>query len=598
MHSHSLRKTPIKRTTISNRIEGQRSNQNESSQTETTNPESRRDLSERRQTGRTRTSDARKTQNQAGPNKGLRNRGTRRGPATFATSRNSEANQVAQKDARNRRGAGQSESTGDAQRSNDSNEEAVNPKSSFNTFGLDKSLLKGIEALGFTNPRPIQAKAIPEALNGRDVLGLAQTGTGKTAAFALPILQRLMGKKGSAPRALIVAPTRELAIQIHAEIVELGRFTGLKAATIFGGVSQVKQVRALKGRPDILIACPGRLLDLHKQRECDLSKIETLVLDEADHMFDMGFLPDIRRILTALPRERQNLLFSATMPKEIRSLADRTLNRPHVVELGHSKPASTIDHFLYPVGQKKKLDLLTHILKEDSFTSAIVFLRTKHRARRVARDLDRDGYRAIALQGNMSQGQRDRAMTGFREGRYDILVATDIAARGIDVANVSHVVNFDLPGTPDAYTHRIGRTGRSELSGKAVTFVTSEDKAGLRAIERNLGEEIPRRFIKGFAESGIVESGTSGSSSGDSKKRVSVGRGRSGGGGQRGGGRSRPSSTGASSGVTTNAAVATKASAPTWGAGVVEALDKPVRTKRAHRPKGSGPGRSRVRRGR
>ena len=451
--------------------------------------------------------------------------------------------------------------------------------------------MRGVAELGFVQPRPIQAKTIPEAMNGRDVLGLAQTGTGKTAAFALPILERLIANRGQGPRALIVAPTRELAIQIHAEIEELGKFTSIKSATIFGGVSQVRQVRALRARPDILIACPGRLLDLHKQRECDLSRIETLVLDEADHMFDMGFLPDIRRILNALPKERQNLLFSATMPREIRGLADRLLNRPHVVELNHSKPASTIDHFLCPVPQTKKLDLLTQILHEDSFTSAIVFLRTKHRARRVARDLDRDGHRAIALQGNMSQGQRDRAMGGFREGRYDILVATDIAARGIDVANVSHVINFDLPGTPDAYTHRIGRTGRSELSGKAITFVTSEDAGGVRAIERNLGEEIPRRFIKGFAESGILDSKSSSKSTrrstGSRGPKKSFARGSRVTGGSKSSAQSAPTKPAAQT-----------ATATPWGAGVAEALETPARTRRAHRPKGSGPGRSRSRRGR
>jgi len=394
------------------------------------------------------------------------------------------------------------------------------------------------------------------------VLGLAQTGTGKTAAFALPILEQLLARRRQGPRALIVAPTRELAIQIHAEILELGKFTTLTATTVYGGVPANKQVRALRARPDIIVACPGRLLDLHQQRACDLSRIETLVLDEADHMFDMGFLPDIRRILAALPRERQNLLFSATMPREIRALADGVLNRPHVAELEHSKPASTIEHFLYPVEQNRKLDLLNNILGQDDFRSAIVFLRTKHRARRVARDLDRHGHRAVALQGNMSQSQRDRAMKGFREGSYDILVATDIAARGIDVAGISHVVNFDIPNTPDAYTHRIGRTGRAELSGKAITFVTHEDTAGVKAIERKLGQEIPRRFVKGFASSG---------SSGSSE---SPARGRS---NNRHAGHEAPSTP--------------------WGAGLQDAHGGRFK-RRGSRPKGAGPGRGRSRRGR
>ncbi|MAB79457.1 MAG: RNA helicase [Planctomycetes bacterium] len=432
-------------------------------------------------------------------------------------------------------------------------------KSGFHTFKLSEPLLRGVAALGFVEPRPIQAKTIPAAQAGRDVLGLAQTGTGKTAAFALPILERLLTGRRPGPRALIVAPTRELAMQINAEILELGRFTTLTATTIYGGVSMSQQVRALRARPDILVACPGRLLDLHQQRKCDLSRIEMLVLDEADHMFDMGFLPDIRRILSALPRERQNLLFSATMPREIRSLADRVLSRPHVVELEHSKPASTIDHFLYPVEQNRKLDLLNVILAGDDFTSAIVFLRTKHRARRVARDLDRHGHRAIALQGNMSQPQRDRAMTGFREGRFDILVATDIAARGIDVANISHVVNFDLPNTPDAYTHRIGRTGRAEESGKAITLVTREDAAGVKAIERKLGQKIPRRFIECDA---LPKTPASTPQRGGLAKK------------RRGAGRPKPEPFG--SGVQDGR-----------GAG---------RTRRAQRPKGAGPGRSRSRR--
>lgn len=433
------------------------------------------------------------------------------------------------------------------------------PKSGFRTFMLSEPLLRGVAALGFVEPRPIQARTIPAARDGRDVLGLAQTGTGKTAAFALPILDRLLRGRRPGPRALIVAPTRELAMQIHAEILELGRFTTLTATTIYGGVAMTQQVRALRARPDILVACPGRLLDLHQQRKCDLSRIETLVLDEADHMFDMGFLPDLRRILTALPRERQNLLFSATMPREIRSLADRVLSSPHVVELDHSKPASTIDHFLYPVEKNRKLDMLNCILAGDDFTSAIVFLRTKHRARRVARDLDRHGHRAIALQGNMSQSQRDRAMAGFREGRFDILVATDIAARGIDVANVSHVVNFDLPNTPDAYTHRIGRTGRADVSGKAITLVTGEDRAGVKAIERKLGQEIPRRSIECDAPPRTPKSTRQ--RPGFAKK-------------QRGAGRSK--------------------SEP-FGLGLQDGHGQ-ARTHRAQRPKGAGPGRSRSRR--
>ena len=364
----------------------------------------------------------------------------------------------------------------------------------FKTFSLEPRVLRGVEAAGFQAPRPIQAQAMPAVLAGRDVLGLAQTGTGKTAAFALPILSRFAAQgnsRGASPRALILAPTRELATQIEREINQLGHFTNVRSTVVYGGMPIARQVRALKKRPDILVACPGRLLDLYQRRELDLRGVELLVLDEADHMFDMGFLPDIRRILGALPARRQNLLFSATMPREIRSLTDNLLRDPHVVELAHSAPAETIEHALYPCTDGFKQDLLKHLLDEPDFSSAIVFLRTKSRAKRLAERLVRDGRQAVALQGNMSQSQRDRAMHGFRQGRYKVLVATDIAARGLDVEGVSHVINFDVPNTPDAYTHRIGRTGRSERPGKACTFVTGQDRAQVRAIEARIGAEIP-----------------------------------------------------------------------------------------------------------
>jgi len=372
----------------------------------------------------------------------------------------------------------------------------------FRGFALRAELLRGVAAAGFVEPRPIQKATIPAALAGRDVLGLAQTGTGKTAAFALPICERLMADRGRGggrgPRALVIAPTRELAMQIHEEFRLLARFTRIKSTTIFGGVSQARQVDALRSRPDVVIACPGRLLDLHDQGLVDLGGVRMLVLDEADHMFDLGFLPNIRRILSHLPAKRQNLLFSATMPAEIRKLADGVLNEPEVVELGHSAPAATIEHALYPVASDRKVAMLRTLLSADDFRSAIVFSRTRHRAKRLATQLVTNGYRAVALQGNMSQAQRDRAMQGFRKGRYDVLVATDIAARGIDVAGVSHVINFDVPGTPDAYTHRIGRTGRSEESGKACTLVSADDWQLIRAIERQLGTTIDRRRLAGF----------------------------------------------------------------------------------------------------
>ncbi len=362
----------------------------------------------------------------------------------------------------------------------------------FDRFRLDSLLTRGLEAAGFTKPRPIQVDTIPACLEGQDVMGLAQTGTGKTAAFALPILQRLIEEPGRGPLVLILAPTRELAIQIDAEIRLLAKFTEIKTTTIFGGISPGTQIRALSRDPEIVVGCPGRVLDLVKQRKLDLSGIDTLVLDEADHMFDMGFLPDIKRILAALPKDRQNLLFSATMPKAIRGLADQILVDPKVVELGHSAPSERIEHALYETDPSRKKALLEKVLEQDDCKTAIVFTRTKHRAKRMAIQLAQRGLNAVALQGNMSQSQRDRAMGGFRKGQFDILVATDIAARGLDVAGVDYVINFDPPSTPETYTHRIGRTGRSEASGKAVTFVTSEDRDWVRDTERVLGSPIPR----------------------------------------------------------------------------------------------------------
>jgi ATP-dependent RNA helicase RhlE len=373
-----------------------------------------------------------------------------------------------------------------------------NSSTGFDRFELHHSLIRGIKAAGFENPRPIQDETIPAGLEGRDVLGLAQTGTGKTAAFALPLLDRLIRQRRGGPRALILAPTRELATQIAAEIRTLAKYSRVKMAIIYGGVPQHKQVGHLRRRPEIIVGCPGRVLDLLQQGVLRLSQVETLVLDEADHMFDMGFLPDIRRILNALPERRQNLLFSATMPREIRRLANEILYKPHVAELADSAPADTVDHALYLVAEARKRDLLKRVLKDDDCDSAIVFTRTKHRAKRLAQQLSKDGHRAVGLQGNMSQNQRDRAMRGFRDRRFDILVATDIAARGIDVRGVSHVINFDVPNTPEAYTHRIGRTGRSELEGAAFTFVTGSDRGWLRSTERMIGEPIPRKQLEGF----------------------------------------------------------------------------------------------------
>ena len=409
------------------------------------------------------------------------------------------------------------------------------PATGFDRFELHPDLARGVRAAGYAEPRPIQAEAMPAALEGADVLGLAQTGTGKTAAFALPLLDQLLDENKPGPRALVLAPTRELATQIDAEIRLLAKYTQLESVMIFGGVSMRGQIAAMRRRPEVIVACPGRLLDLMNQGVVRLGEIETLVLDEADHMFDMGFLPDIRRILSALPRRRQNLLFSATMPREIRRLADEVLYEPHVVELATAAPADTIEHALYPVSESNKRPLLNHILEAGGCASAIVFTRTKHRARKLAQDLDKQGYRAVALQGNMSQAARDRAMAGFRARKFDILVATDIAARGIDVSDVTHVINYDVPNTPEAYTHRIGRTGRSETEGKACTFITGDDRDWVRATERMIGSPIARAAVENIT-GGENERG-SGANSGSRSRND---------GGRRGQGRGRSSSRGGS----------------------------------------------------
>ncbi len=377
-----------------------------------------------------------------------------------------------------------------------------NSSAGFSSFGLSDPLLRAVAAAGFLQPRPIQTQTIPAALEGRDILGLAQTGTGKTAAFALPLLERLLTKPGRGPRSLVLAPTRELAAQIAAEIRMLARFTGIEIVTLFGGVPAGPQRAALRRDPAVLVACPGRLLDLAGQGALHFGRVDTLVLDEADHMFDLGFLPDIRRILAALPSQRQNLLFSATMPAEVRGLADRLLSKPLIVDLGHSRPVSTVTHSAYPVESSRKVELLEQVLADQDLVSAIVFTRTKHRAQRLARDLGRSGRPVVALQGNMTQGQRVRAMEGFRRRQFQVLVATDIAARGLDVEQVSHVVNFDMPDTADAYTHRIGRTGRSERSGKAISFVTPEDREVVHAIEQRMGTSLPWEAVPGLTLDG------------------------------------------------------------------------------------------------
>jgi ATP-dependent RNA helicase RhlE len=368
----------------------------------------------------------------------------------------------------------------------------------FKDFSLDGRLNAGIRDVGYETPTPIQEQAIPHVLAGRDVMGLAQTGTGKTAAFALPILQRLTRRPLRQVRALIIAPTRELAEQIHQSHVELGKYTKVRSTAIYGGVGKGSQLAALKRGVEIVVACPGRLLDLAGEGQIDLSQVEVLVLDEADRMCDMGFLPDIKRILKLLPRERQTLFFSATMPPEIRDLSASILNDPVTVQIGMIAPAETVSHALYPTTNKMRKALLLSMLRQTSTGRVLIFTRTKRRARFLARDLEKKGYNAAALQGNMSQNKRQKAINGFRNGKYDILVATDVASRGIDVTDISHVINFDMPDTVDAYTHRIGRTGRAEESGEAFTLATPEDAAQVKAIEKLLGEPIERRRVPDF----------------------------------------------------------------------------------------------------
>jgi ATP-dependent RNA helicase RhlE len=369
----------------------------------------------------------------------------------------------------------------------------------FQEFAFHPTIAAGVTAAGYTTPTPIQAQAIPPVLEGRDVMGLAQTGTGKTAAFVLPILQRLMTGERGKVRALIVAPTRELAEQIHRAIGELGGQTRLRSVVVYGGVSVHNQIEKLKRGTEIIVACPGRLLDHLSQRTVELSKVEVLVLDEADQMFDMGFFPDVRRILGHLPKERQTLLFSATMPTEIRRLANDILREPVTVQVGTVTAAVTVTHALYPVAQHLKTGLLLELLHHTDTESVLVFTRTKHRAKRLGEQLVKAGYKAASIQGNLSQNRRQEAMDGFRSGAYQILVATDIAARGIDVSQISHVINYDIPDTTEAYIHRIGRTGRAARSGDAFTLVTREDNDLVRSIERVLGSSLERRTIDGFA---------------------------------------------------------------------------------------------------
>lgn len=368
----------------------------------------------------------------------------------------------------------------------------------FTKLGLSEAMLQGVKAMGYVEPTPIQLRAIPLILSGRDVIGSAQTGTGKTAAFALPILSQLGGHQPHAS-VLVLEPTRELAAQVETAFRDFARFTNLKAAVVFGGVGYGAQREALQKGADIIVATPGRLLDLMQQGTCRLDQVRFLVLDEADRMLDMGFLPDVRRILNKVPRNRQTSLFSATIPVEIETLIQWAMRNPETIEIGARRtPAENVKHVIYPVSEAQKTDLLLELLGRIKYDSVIVFCRTKYGADRVSHLLKRSNHSVAVLHSNRTQREREQALRGFRDGRYEVLVATDIAARGLDIADVSHVINYDVPQHPEDYIHRIGRTGRMEHTGDAFTLMVAEDARHVQAIERFISQKIPRTKLENF----------------------------------------------------------------------------------------------------
>lgn len=371
---------------------------------------------------------------------------------------------------------------------------------SFAEFSLDPRLERAVRDAGYEIATPVQESTIPIALSGRDLIGTAQTGTGKTAAFVLPILQRLITtpSKRRCTRALVLAPTRELAEQVNSAFKSLGKYTNIRSATVYGGVGMSNQERALRTGVEVIVACPGRLIDHMERGNTDFSGVEQVVLDEADRMLDMGFLPPIRRILSQLPRTRQSMLFSATFAPELKRLIEGSMKAPEIVNIGLRAPAKTVEHALYPCPQQRKTDLLLKLLESVDANSVLIFTRTKHRADRVARQIREAGYRTAAMHANKSQNQRQIAMGEFRSGRCQILVATDIAARGIDVQSISHVINYDVPDCADTYIHRIGRTGRAERGGDAMTLITWEDTSVVWDIERSFGKSIERRKLEDF----------------------------------------------------------------------------------------------------
>ncbi len=377
----------------------------------------------------------------------------------------------------------------------------------FKSLGIIEPILKALEAKGYTNPTPVQEQAIPILLNGKDLLGCAQTGTGKTAAFAIPIIQQLYlnkdqdSKSKRKIKALIVTPTRELAIQIGENFTTYAKHTGIQNTVIFGGVKQHSQVKRLRAGVDVLVATPGRLLDLINQGFISLKDVEYSVLDEADHMLDMGFIHDIKKIIAKLPTQRQSLFFSATMPPEIVKLSGKILGNPEKVTIAPEKTtAEKVEQMVYLVPKKSKIKLLIHLLKENEVDTAIVFSRTKHGANKIVKLLLKQGISSAAIHGNKSQGARQLALSNFKKGDLKVLVATDIAARGIDVSELEYVFNYDLPNIPETYVHRIGRTGRANASGVAISFCDSEERPYLRDIEKLIGERIPKIIEHPFVE--------------------------------------------------------------------------------------------------
>ncbi|MRS12277.1 MAG: DEAD/DEAH box helicase [Actinobacteria bacterium] len=369
---------------------------------------------------------------------------------------------------------------------------------SFDNLGLAPRLLEAVAAMGYTSPTPIQRDAIPTVLEGRDVVGCAQTGTGKTAAFVLPVMQRIAANPGG-PRALVVTPTRELAVQIEDVAGQVAKHTKHRVAVVYGGVGYEPQIKALKRGVDLLVATPGRLLDLMERKVADLSHVDVLVLDEADRMLDMGFWPQVRKIIAAVPAERQNLLFSATMTSDVMRIVSSTLHDPVRVEVAPAaKPIEAIDQRVYPVGGMQKAQLLVHLIREDDLDRVIVFTRTKHRADRVAKVLHQHGIKSAAIHGDRSQSQRQSALESLKSGRCRVLVATDVVARGIDIDDVSHVVNYDLPNSPEDYVHRIGRTARAGKSGTAVSLLSPEEHEALRDIEVKIGAVLDTHDAEGF----------------------------------------------------------------------------------------------------